>query len=212
MLKDNRYQTDKDIRIDLKLICDMVRSNSHVLDVGCGNGDLLDYLSKTKSVDGRGIELSQSGVHICVSRGLSVVQGDADADLDGYPENAFDYVILSQTLPATRAPRVVLENLVRIGKQAIVSFPNFGYWQVRKALLFFGQMPVTSCLAHKWYETSNIHLCTIRDFANLCCEIDISIERVLVLRADGRVIPMTIGKWANWIGEQAVFLLQRRET
>ena len=134
------------LRVDLQLIAKMVESGSRALDVGCGDGALLDYLDHEKKVDGRGIELSSDGVNACVSSGLSVIQGDADQDLDDYPNQAFDYVILGQTLQATREPHNVLQNLVRIGKRAIVSFPNFGYWRVRAGLMFIGKMPQTKTL------------------------------------------------------------------
>ncbi len=157
-----------ELRQDLRLIAEMVEPGSRVLDIGCGDGALLAYLARHKSVDGRGIELSQSGVNACVGHGLSVIQGDADRDLEAYPTGAFDFVVLSQTLQATRQPRKVIEALVRIGSRAIVSFPNFGFWRIRLRLLIRGRMPVSHCLAHPWYETPNIHLCTIRDFVTLC--------------------------------------------
>ena len=141
-----------------------------MLDVGCGDGELLRLLVEERDVDGRGIELSQQGVNDCVAKGLSVIQGDADADLDDYPTDAFDYVILSQTLQATRQPRVVLEHLLRIGRRAIVSVPNFGHWSVRVQLAFLGRMPVTKGLPHSWYDTPNIHFCTIADFIALARE------------------------------------------
>ena len=200
------------IRVDLKLIAEMVAPGSRVLDVGCENGDLLETLWRTKQVDGRGVEISQDGVHNCVSRGLSVVQGDADTDLDDYPTGAFDYAILSQTLQATRDPRGVLENLVRIGRQAIVSFPNFGHWRIRLSLLLKGRMPVTRRLAYQWYETPNIHFCTIADFVALCRETGVTIDRSLILTPGSRVVPRPPGALANWTGEQAVFLLSRSET
>src|SRR5690348_17624216 len=131
-----------ELRQDLRLIAEMIEPGSRVLDIGCGDGALLGYLARQKSVDGRGIELSQSGVNACVGHGLSVIQGDADRDLEAYPNGAFDFVVLSQTLPATRQPRKVIEALVRIGRRAIVSFPNFGFWRIRLRLLITGRMPV----------------------------------------------------------------------
>src|ERR1700678_1958463 len=149
-------------RGDHLLVAQMVERGSKVLDVGCGDGDLLQLL-ETRGIDGRGIELSREGVNRCVAKGLAVVQGDADTDLINYPDDAFDYVILSQTLQATRQPRVVLENLLRIGRRAIVSFPNFGFWRMRLQVALGGHMPHTDNLPYAWYETPNIHFCSIRD-------------------------------------------------
>src|SRR6202008_3109299 len=134
-----------ELRQDLRLIADMIEPGSRVLDIGCGDGALLAHLARRKSVDGRGIELSQSGVNACVGHGLSVIQGDADRDLEAYPAGAFDVVVLSQTLQATHRPRRVVEELVRIGRRAIVSFPNFGFWRIRFGLLLTGRMPVSHC-------------------------------------------------------------------
>lgn len=198
-----------DIRVDFRLIADMVDPGSRVLDIGCGEGDLLEILWRQKNVDGRGIELSQGGVHACVSRGLSVIQGDADTDLSHYPANAFDYVILSQTLQAMHDPRGVLDNLCRIGQRAIVSFPNFGYWRVRLSLLWRGRMPVNRKLPYAWYETPNIHFCTITDFAALCRSMGIVIERTVIVRGNGAAAPTVPGAFANWTGEQGLFLLRR---
>jgi methionine biosynthesis protein MetW len=199
------------IRVDLQIIADMVSPGARVLDIGCGDGALLDYLVHFKQVDGRGIELSQAGVNNCVRQGLSVIQGDADTDLKDYPTGAFDYVILSQTLQATFEPKGVLEQLVRIGKRAIVSFPNFGVWHVRLKLLYGGQMPVTDSLEHAWYETPNIHLCTITDFVELCDDLGVTIEQGMVLDTRGRPRSLRApGFLSNLMGEQGLFVLQRR--
>ncbi len=197
------------IRADLQLIADMIEPGARVLDIGCGDGTLLEHLVYVKQVTGRGIELSQEGVNACVSQGLSVIQGDADTDLTDYPAEAFDYVILSQTLQATHDPRHVLEQLVRIGRRAVVSFPNFGHWRSRLFLLCRGRMPVTDALPVSWYETPNIHLCTIRDFWALCEELGVTVERSLSLDARGRAAPQQSLRLANLLGQSALFLLRK---
>jgi methionine biosynthesis protein MetW len=201
---------DSRIRVDLQLIADMVEPKTRVLDVGCGDGVLLDYLNHFKQVDGRGVELSQAGVNACVAQGLSVVQGDADTDLSQYPDHAFDYVILSQTLQATRDPKRVVENLVRIGRKAIVSFPNFGHWRVRLSLLWTGRMPETETIPARWYDTPNIHFCTILDFVDLCGTLDIEIERSLSINPKGTKNNLRAHRLANVFGEQGMFLLRKR--
>jgi|TARA_Y100000294_G_scaffold122855_2_gene114242 methionine biosynthesis protein MetW len=202
----------KSIRVDLQLIADMIEPHSRVLDVGCGDGTLLDYLVHFRHVDGRGIELSTEGVKISISAGLTVIQGDADTDLKDYPDDAFDYVVLSQALQAMVQPKVVLSHLLRISRRAIVSFPNFAHWRARLSLGILGRMPVSTTLPHEWYETPNIHLCTIRDFVALCRELDITIESQKILDARGRVRHVSIGLFsANVFGEQAVFLLRKKD-
>ena len=204
--------TAGELRRDLRLIADMIEPRARVLDIGCGDGALLAYLAHDKSVDGRGIELSQSGVNACVRHGLSVIQGDADRDLAPFPAGAFDVVVLSQTLQATRQPRHVLEELLRIGKRAIVSFPNFGFWRIRFALLFRGRMPVSALLHNGWYDTPNIHLCTILDFIDLCDEESIVVERNVTLDEQGRAYRLDPrGRLANLLAAQGLFMLAGKE-
>ena len=197
-------------RVDLRVIADLIRPGSRVLDVGSGDGELLDLLAREKQVDGRGLEISQRGVNECVARGLSVIQGDADRDLSYYPDKGFDYVVLSQTLQATRNPKHVLQELLRIGERAIVSFPNFGHWRVRCSLMFRGRMPVTKDLPYSWYDTPNIHFCTIRDFVALCEEVGATVESAQALDGNGEKIGLSMPWWFwNFFGQQAIFLLHR---
>lgn len=197
-------------RVDLLLIAGMVEPGSRVIDIGCGDGALLRILAETRDVDARGVEISQAGVNRCVTSGLSVVQGDADTDLVNYPDGAFDYAILSQTIQATHNPRHVLEQLLRIGRHVIVSFPNFGHWHIRMELAFFGRMPMTENLSDPWYETPNIHFCTIKDFRSLCDEVGATVEQSVALNAKGQKLGIGLPDFLqNLIGTQAVFLLSR---
>lgn len=197
-------------RADHLLIAEMVTPGARVLDVGCGDGALLDLLVRTKSVDGRGIELAREKVNACVTRGLSVIQGDADRDLADYPDQAFDYAILSLTIQATREPKTVLENLLRIGRRAIVSFPNFGHWRVRTQLLLSGRMPMTENLPEPWWRTADAHLCTIRDFVDLVELIDAAVVNGVAFNSAGRRLPIKSSlALQNLLGEKAVFLLTR---
>lgn len=199
-------------RRDYLLIAEFVEPGSRVLDVGCGDGGLLRLLAEAKGVDGRGIELSQRGVNDCVAKGLPVIQGDADSDLVTYPDLSFDAVILSQTIQATRDPLNVLREMLRIGRRGIVSFPNFGHWRVRGQYILSGRMPTTRTLAYSWYETPNIHLCTILDFYDLCRIAGARVERVLTLDGSGRPIGENWPRGLlNLVGEQAVFVMTRED-
>ena len=196
-------------RIDHLIISEMVAEKSRVLDIGCGQGTLLELLKDKKKIDGRGIEISPEGVNLCVSRGLSVVHGDADHDLVNYPDNAFDYAILSHTIQATRRPRHILEELLRISKNAIISFPNFGHWKIRAQILLNGRMPVTKILPREWYETENIHLCTITDFARTCNDLGAKIEKSIAVDSSGNRLGIRLPfSFHNVFGAQAVFLIK----
>jgi methionine biosynthesis protein MetW len=199
------------VREDFKEIARLVRPRSRVLDVGCGEGTLLELLAREKDVDGRGLEISPEGVSACLARGLAVVQGDADRDLDDFLAASFDYVILSQTLQAVLRPRHVLGELMRIGERAIVSLPNFGHWRVRLDLLIHGRMPVTGALPEPWWATPNIHLCTVRDFTRLCDELELDIDACAALTAGKPARPINPSRpIETWRAEAALFLLGRR--
>jgi len=196
-------------RIDLELITSLVDKKMRVLDVGCGNGELLQSLKTKNDVIGQGLELKQERVNQCVAKGLSAIQGDADKDLSLYPDQSFDCVILSQTIQATSDPKLILKELIRIGKKAIVSIPNFGFWKVRLSLGINGRMPRTKKLIYNWYDTPNIHLCTILDFINLCNELNIQIEKTITLSSDNNKSYNGLpNKLSNLFSEEAIFLIK----
>lgn len=198
------------LRGDLRAIADLIENHSSILDVGCGDGDLLAWLQQEKKVSGRGIELSQQGVNRCIAKGLSVIQGDADTDLQYYPDSAYDYAILSQTLQTLRDPKEVLGHLVRIGRRAIISVPNFGHWKNRLYLGLLGRMPVTQTLSYQWYDTPNIHFCTITDFIALCDELRLTIEQRLYVTHQGAPTYFKKkGIFANLFGEQGIFIIRK---
>ena len=202
-------ETSSLTRYDLEIIVTMINDGSRVLDIGCGDGALLDYLGRNKAVDGRGIEISQDGVNACVANGLSVIQGDADTDLEYFPDDAFDYVLLTRTLQATRNPREVVSHLVRIGRHAIVSFTNFGHWRVRLEMLLRGRMPIVGDEKASWYDTPNIHLCTIRDFSKLCDDLGLKVQQALSVSRAGSARGLIPPAAANICGEEAIFVLTR---
>tara|TARA_B100000579_G_scaffold20239_1_gene14251 strand:- start:527 stop:1135 length:609 start_codon:yes stop_codon:yes gene_type:complete len=169
---------------EFKVIADLLPNNTRVLDVGCGDGSLMNFLKKEKNIEVRGLELNQDNVQQCIHKGLSVIQGNAETELYQFPDQSFDYVVLSQTLQAFYEPEEVLKNLLRIGKAVIVSIPNFGYWKVRVKLLFFGEMPVTKTLPNTWYNTPNLHMCTIKDLFKFCDEKNINIKQVVGVNED----------------------------
>ena len=193
---------------EFKIIANLLPNNSRVLDVGCGDGILMEFLSREKGIDVRGLELQEENVKVCISKGLSVIEGDAETELGQFPEKSFDYVILSQTLQAFYNPVIVLDHLLRIGKSSIVSIPNFGYWKVRSKLLFSGRMPTTKFLPHKWYNTPNLRMCTIKDFFELCNEKNINMKKIIGINNDKTsLIHSNNIKLKNLFSEVGIFLI-----
>jgi methionine biosynthesis protein MetW len=200
------------IRYDLEIIADLIKPKSKVLDIGCGNGELLSFLKNTKDVDARGLELEQQSVSIALSKGISVIQGDAENDLIYYPDNNFDYAILSQTLQATKKPKEMLQEMLRIAKYAIVSLPNFAHFKNRLHLTTKGTMPISKTLPFKWYETPNIHFCSIKDFQDLCFELNFTIEKKVFLTNKSRLMSCFCNKFiVNLFAEYGIFLITKTE-
>mgnify|MGYP000005546289 FL=1 len=197
------------LRKDLNLIANLIEDNSKIIDIGCGDGELLDFLNKNKNAKIQGLEIDQKKVNKCVAKGLSVIQGDADKDLSLYPEKSFEYVILSQTIQATLEPKKILSELTRIGEKVIVSIPNFGFWRVRLDLLFKGKMPITRKLNSTWFDTDNIHLCTIFDFLELCDQLNLKVKQTVTITSKKQ--KKFSGKPSikeNIFAEEAIFLIQ----
>lgn len=192
-------------RVDLHLICRLVEERSTVLDLGCGDGELMELLIRERQVTARGVEISEEGIYRCISRGLSVHHGDLDEGLEDYPDRSFDYVILSQTLQAVHKPRLVLQEMLRVGRLGIVTFPNFAYWQPRLQLALGGRMPKTRDLPYEWYNTPNIHLTTIQDFLDLCRAEGISVVKAIYLSGHRRVRFLP-----NLLAQMAILVVQKR--
>jgi len=195
---------------EFRIIADLVEQNSRVLDVGCGDGELMSFILNNISNDIRGIEISKTNVQKCISKGLTVIEGDAEKDLFQFPDSSFDFVILSQTLQAFLNPEKVLDELLRVGKKAIVTIPNFGHWRVRLNLLFKGTMPITETLPHKWYNTPNLHMCTIKDFSNFCVNKEINFIKSLALNQE-KVLNISKGNLdiRNFFSDLGIFLIEK---
>ena len=194
---------------EFKIIADLIEKNSRVLDVGSGDGELMSFILNNISEDIRGIEISKSNVQKCISKGLTVIEGDAEKDLFQFPESSFDFVVLSQTLQAFLNPEKVLDELLRVGKKAIVTIPNFGHWRVRLNLLFKGTMPITKTLPHKWYNTPNLHMCTIKDFYNFCDNKEIKFIKSLALNQE-KVLNISKNNLGarNFFSDLGIFLIE----
>lgn len=200
----------RSIRSDLHLISGMIERDTRVLDIGSGDGTLIEHLFRTRGCDARGLEIDMGEVTRAVAHGLPVMHGDADSDLAHYPDGLFDYVVLSRTLQAVEQPQAVLRQMLRIGRRALVSFPNFGHWRVRWQLLWSGRMPMTATWDRPWYITPNIHPCTIQDFFDLCAAEGYVVEQWLAVDDAGRRTPWRrFRNLANLFGEQALFLLRK---
>jgi methionine biosynthesis protein MetW len=200
------------IRFDLEIIAGWIKEKSKVLDIGCGEGDLLQYLKKTKQIEGRGLEILQADVSRALSKGISVMQGDAENDLAYYPDDSFDYAILSQTLQATKRPDKIMQQMLRIAKFAIISFPNFAHYKNIFYLNFKGKMPVSKTIPYQWYDTPNIHFCSIKDFAELCVKLNFTVQNRAYL-TNKRKLDNFIGNkiFANFCAEYGLFLITKKE-
>ena len=195
---------------EFKIIADLIENNSRVIDVGCGDGVLMEFLKKNKNIDVRGLEISKEKVQKCISKGLTVIEGNAENDLQQFPNQSFDYAILSQTLQAFLNPETVINELLRIGEKAIVTIPNFGYWRVRFHLLFKGTMPITETLPDQWYNTANLHMCTIKDFFNFAKEKNFKIKNSLALiKEEVSIIKSSNLNFKNFFADLGIFIIEK---
>ena len=198
------------MKLEFKIISNLINKNTRVLDVGCGDGTLMEYLKNSRKIDIRGIEISKNNVQKCLSKGLTVIEGDAEKDLLQFPDSSFDFVILSQTLQAFLTPEIVIKELLRVGKKAVVTIPNFGFWKVRLHLLLKGTMPITKNLPDEWYNTPNLHMCTLKDFYNFCENRNIKLDQSIALKNEKI---STINKLnlniKNLSAELGIFLIER---
>ena len=193
---------------EFKVIADLLSNDTRVLDVGCGDGSLMNLLIKEKNIEVRGLELEKQNVQKCIYKGLPIIQGNAETELYQFPNQSFDYVVLSQTLQAFYNPNKVLKELLRIGKSVIVSIPNFGYWKVRTSLLFFGKMPVTKTLPNTWYNTPNLHMCSIKDLYNYCEDENIKVQKVIGINENKiSLIKKNNLEIKNFFSKLGIFLL-----
>ena len=198
------------MKLEFKIITDLVEKNTRVLDVGCGDGTLMEFLKNNKKIDVRGIEISKNNVQKCVEKGLTVIEGDAEKDLIQFPDRSFDFVILSQTLQAFLNPEIVINELLRVGKKAIVTIPNFGFWKVRLQLLIKGTMPITKTLPDEWHNTPNLHMCSIKDFFNFCNNRKIKLDKSLALHNEKTSSISNINlNIKNLSAELGVFLIEK---
>ena len=195
---------------EFQIISELINDNTRVLDVGCGDGILMKHLKDNKNIDTRGLEISKNNVQICISKGLPVIEGNAESDLQQFPNLSFDYVILSQTLQAFYNPEKVIDDLLRVANKAIVTIPNFGYWKVRLHLLFKGTMPVNKHLPNEWYDTPNLHMCTIKDFVNFCEKKNINLFKSLALHEKKvSIINNNNLNSKNLLSELGIFLIEK---
>ena len=195
---------------EFRIISEIIKKNTRVLDVGCGDGTLMKFLKENKNVDARGFEISKTKAQNCIGKGLSVIEGDAEKELQQFPNSSFDYAILSQTLQAFYNPEKVIDDLLRVSKKAIVTIPNFGFWKIRLHLLLKGTMPITKNLPDEWYNTPNLHMCTIKDFFNFCSKKNIKLDQSIALNSE-KTSPINSGNLnlKNLSSELGIFLIEK---
>jgi len=195
---------------EFKIISEIIKKNTRVLDVGCGDGTLMKFLKENKNVDARGFEISKTKAQNCIGKGLSVIEGDAEKDLQQFPNSSFDYAVLSQTLQAFYNPEKVIDDLLRVSKKAIVTIPNFGFWKIRLHLLLKGTMPITKNLPDEWYNTPNLHMCTIKDFFNFCSKKNIKLDQSIALNNEKTSSINTVNlSLKNLSSELGIFLIEK---